>query len=56
MTSMPQDFKIKKKMDIFLLLFPLEIFLHYPDTDISDMIKVDVKWIMLKVFRGIFMV
>ena len=56
MTSMPQDFKIKKKMDNLLLLFPLEIFSNYPDTDISHLLRVDVKWIMVKIFRGKLMV
>ena len=55
MTSIPQDFKIKKK-DNFLLLFPLEIVSHYPDSDISHTLSVDVKWIMLKVFRVKLMV
>ena len=57
MTSMPQDFKIKNKnFDIFLLLFPLEIILHYPDTDISQWLKKLFQWIMVKVFTEKLMV
>ena len=49
---MPQDFKIKKKsFDFFLLLVPLEIMLHCPDTDISQWLRKIVQWIMAKVFR-----
>ena len=45
---MPQDFKVKKSFDILLLLVPLEIILHYPDTDISQWLREIVQWIMLK--------
>ena len=48
---MPQDFKIKKSLDVFLLLVPLEIILLYTDTDISQWLRKIVQWIMVKVFR-----
>ena len=49
---MPQDFKVKKNFDIFLLLVPLENILHYPDTDISQWLRKIVQWTMFKVLNG----
>ena len=43
---MAQDFKkLKKKLDIFVLLVTFEIFSHYPNIDISHWLTADVEWI-----------
>ena len=48
--------KLKKSFDISLLLVPLEIILHYLDTDISQWLRENVQWIIVNVFRGKLMV
>ena len=49
---MPQEFKILKKNGYSLLLFPLELISHYPDTDTSHWLSKDFKWIMVNFFGG----
>ena len=39
-----------------ILLFPLELFSHYPDTDTSHWLSKDLEWIMVDFFRGKLMV
>ena len=53
MTSKQQVFKIFEKnfMDMFLLLFPLEILSNYPDIDFSHWPRENFYRMMDKVFR-----
>ena len=54
---MTQDFKkLKKKLDIFVLLVTFEILSHYPNIDISHWLAEDVQWIADKNFIEKFMV
>ena len=46
----------KNFMDVFVLLDPLEILSHYPDTDIYHWLSGRLQWIMDKVFRERLMV
>ena len=43
MTSLPQNFKIKKNLDIFVLLVSLVILSYYPDIDISHWLRKDAQ-------------
>ena len=43
--------KFLKNFGYFLFVVPLEIFIHYPDIDISHWLREDVHWMMNKVFR-----
>ena len=51
MTSMTQDFKkLKKILDIIVLLVTFEILSHYPNIDISHWLTEDVHWMTNKNF------
>ena len=51
MTSVTQDFKkLKKKLDINVLLVTFEILAHYPNIGSSHYLKEDFQWVTDKKF------